>query len=411
MPPKRVLPFRIPDALLNNSSLNETIRSLLPDNYNFEIHKTIWRIRCLHARKIALQMPEGLLMFAVPIAQILRRYFTVMEPQNDDQTNESTESSDELDVTIMGDVTYGACCVDDYTANALGIDLLIHYGHSCLVPIESPHVLYVFVDIGIDLAHFVDSLKANFPVDSHLTLVSTIQFVTSLQAAKRALEETGFKVTIPQSTPLSPGEILGCTSPKIVSTDALIYLGDGRFHLESAMIANPLFPAYRYDPYDKSLTREYYDHRLMRARRKAAVDAGRVAKNFGLILGSLGRQGSPAVVRQLQARLKQLEKSYIVLLLSEIFPAKLALFDEQVDVWIQVACPRLSIDWGTEFSKPILTPYEAAVALDLSEWHAKSNAPYPMDYYAYDSSGIWTPNHIANRPTAAPRSTIPRPAS
>lgn len=33
---------------------------------------------------------------------------------------------------IMGDVTYGACCVDDYTARALGADLLIHYGHSCL---------------------------------------------------------------------------------------------------------------------------------------------------------------------------------------------------------------------------------------------------------------------------------------
>lgn len=33
---------------------------------------------------------------------------------------------------IMGDVTYGACCVDDYTAIALGCDFLVHYGHSCL---------------------------------------------------------------------------------------------------------------------------------------------------------------------------------------------------------------------------------------------------------------------------------------
>jgi len=32
----------------------------------------------------------------------------------------------------MGDVTYGACCVDDYTAKALGADLMVHYGHSCL---------------------------------------------------------------------------------------------------------------------------------------------------------------------------------------------------------------------------------------------------------------------------------------
>jgi diphthamide biosynthesis enzyme Dph1/Dph2-like protein len=33
---------------------------------------------------------------------------------------------------IMGDVTYGACCIDDYTAVALGCDMLVHYGHSCL---------------------------------------------------------------------------------------------------------------------------------------------------------------------------------------------------------------------------------------------------------------------------------------
>lgn len=32
----------------------------------------------------------------------------------------------------MGDVTYGACCVDDYTARALGADFMVHYAHSCL---------------------------------------------------------------------------------------------------------------------------------------------------------------------------------------------------------------------------------------------------------------------------------------
>ena len=32
----------------------------------------------------------------------------------------------------MGDVTYGACCVDDFSARALACDLMVHYGHSCL---------------------------------------------------------------------------------------------------------------------------------------------------------------------------------------------------------------------------------------------------------------------------------------
>lgn len=52
-------------------------------------------------------------------------------------------------------VTYGACCIDDYSARALGADFLVHYGHSCLVPIDVTTIrtLYVFVDIAIDVEH------------------------------------------------------------------------------------------------------------------------------------------------------------------------------------------------------------------------------------------------------------------
>ncbi len=105
----------------------------------------------------------------------------------------------------------------------------------------------------------------------------------------------------------------------------------------------------------------------------------------------------------------------------------------------QVACPRLSIDWGEAFKQPTLTPYEAMVTLGLAPawWEADSvrkaqqdcptcgqqqgvsgtpqgaaqgaqaatgcatgacackgcgsaeaAAPYPMDYYAKDG-GVW----------------------
>jgi 2-(3-amino-3-carboxypropyl)histidine synthase len=84
---------------------------------------------------------------------------------------------------IMGDVTYGACCVDDYTAVALGCDMLVHYGHSCLgalsysslslcqshtlgiVPIDQTTIktLYIFVEISIDSAHLAQTIRLNFP--------------------------------------------------------------------------------------------------------------------------------------------------------------------------------------------------------------------------------------------------------
>nr|XP_024645639.1 2-(3-amino-3-carboxypropyl)histidine synthase subunit 1 isoform X3 [Macaca nemestrina] len=302
---------------------------------------------------------------------------------------------------VMGDVTYGACCVDDFTARALGADFLVHYGHSCLVPMDTSaqdfRVLYVFVDIRIDTTHLLDSLRLTFPPATALALVSTIQFVSTLQAAAQELKAE-YRVSVPQCKPLSPGEILGCTSPRLPEeVEAVVYLGDGRFHLESVMIANPNVPAYRYDPYSKVLSREHYDHQRMRAARQEAIATARSAKSWGLILGTLGRQGSPKILEHLESRLRALGLSFVRLLLSEIFPSKLGLLPE-VDVWVQVACPRLSIDWGTAFPKPLLTPYEAAVALRDISWQQ----PYPMDFYAGSSLGPWTVNHGLDRRPQTP---------
>lgn len=101
------------------------------------------------------------------------------------------------------------------------------------------------------------------------------------------------------------------------------YLGDGRFHLESIMIANPSIPAFRYDPYSKKLTRERYNHEEMKSIRGNAIQQARSSvslaslnalppttnstvsnitsrtekQSWGVILGTLGRQGS---LKQLQ---------------------------------------------------------------------------------------------------------------
>ncbi|XP_027136512.1 2-(3-amino-3-carboxypropyl)histidine synthase subunit 1 isoform X1 [Larimichthys crocea] len=378
--PRRVA-NQIPNEILQDPELQEAIKAL-PANYNFEIHKTVWRVRQANSKRVALQLPEGLQMFACVIADIIERFT-------------------EADTIVMGDVTYGACCVDDFTARALGADFMVHYGHSCLIPIDSTagiKMLYVFVDIQMDNAHFLETVKLNFPPGQSLALVSTIQFVAALQAVSTALKPE-YDVLVPQCRPLSPGEILGCTSPRLErNVNAIIYLGDGRFHLESIMIANPDIPAYRYDPYSKVFTREYYDHEAMRALRLQAIDKARSAQRWGLILGTLGRQGSPKVLEHLESRLQTLGKPFTRVLLSEIFPSKLDLMSD-VDAWIQIACPRLSIDWGTAFSKPLLSPYEAAVALQEVGW----KEVYPMDFYSNQSLGPWAPNHPDNQPVRPTR--------
>lgn len=48
---------------------------------------------------------------------------------------------------------------------------------------EGIHMLYVFVDIKIDIVHFLETIRFNFEAGSHIALVSTIQFVPALQVS------------------------------------------------------------------------------------------------------------------------------------------------------------------------------------------------------------------------------------
>ena len=81
------------------------------------------------------------------------------------------------------------------------------------------------------------------------------------------------------------------------------------------------------------------------------------------------------------------------MLVSEITPSKLKLFGAKVDAWIQVACPRLSVDWGHYLSnKPVLSPYELFVCLEEASWQEE----YPMDFYS-QSGGPWSNYYQENR--------------
>ncbi|OMH81428.1 Diphthamide biosynthesis protein 1 [Zancudomyces culisetae] len=365
----------IPQEIMEDKGLNEAI-AILPKNYNFEIHKSVWQLRKNNSKRVALQFPEGLLLYSVVISDILEKYA-------------------EVETVIMGNVTYGACCIDDYSAIAMGCDFMIHYGHSCLIPISQTKVktLYVFVEIGIDLDHFVETIRVNFPKEDKVKLgfVGVVQFISTLHLAKEKLKDE-YEIIIPQVKPLSPGEILGCTSPRLKKGDVdhVVFLGDGRFHLESILIHNPeIKHVYGYDPYKKKMTIEGYDHEEMHKMRLQAIEQCKQnVKTVGLILGTLGRQGSNKVMEELINKAKARGINYVVVLTSEITVQKLKEFDDVVDFWVQVACPRLSIDWGYAFSKPLLNSYEAAVVLKSIEWQSI----YPMDYYSNQSLGNWTPN-------------------
>ena len=70
------------------------------------------------------------------------------------------------------------------------------------------------------------------------------------------------------------------------------------------MIQNPTIPAYRYDPYAKQLIMEGYDVMRMKANRYEAILKAREADTIGLIMGTLGRQGSMGIFKRLRKLIK-----------------------------------------------------------------------------------------------------------
>lgn len=74
---KKVLLSGIPEHILNNKLLADAI-AILPPHYNFEIHKTLFRIETLAAElkkdslRVSMQFPEGLMLFGCIISDILR---------------------------------------------------------------------------------------------------------------------------------------------------------------------------------------------------------------------------------------------------------------------------------------------------------------------------------------------------
>ncbi|KAB8089485.1 hypothetical protein EE612_014444 [Oryza sativa] len=430
-PPKRFVHTPIPPSILSDPTLAAAATGLLPAAYNFELPKTAHRIRSSGARRAALQLPEGLLLFSLPLSHLLAPF---LEP---DPSN---------DVLILADPTYGACCLADRPAKALAADVLVHYGHSCLVPVTSSllPVLYVFVEIRVDAQRLADAVRAAFPDPAdapRLAIAGTVQFISAVHAAREILSHDGYQgIVVPQAKPLSAGEVLGCTAPALKRSEgvgAVVFVADGRFHLEAFMIANPGVKAYRFDPFLGVLVLEEYDHVGMKQARKEAVLAARKAKSWGVILGTLGRQGSVKVLDRVVEHLEEKGLEHTVVLMSELSPARMELFGDSVDAWVQIACPRLSIDWGEGFKKPMLTTFEFDVALGyVPGWWEKGSrecgsgdatgccsgsgtstdcgcsnggcadkdfgGEYPMDYYSQDG-GDWNSCYMKKKPSTGER--------
>ena len=98
---------------------------------------------------IALQLPDYLLPDGPELVRRLRAASEALQRSDLDQ----------LHFFILGDTSYGACCVDEVAAKHLGADAVVHYGHTCLQPTASLPVKYVFGRLPLNVSQCVKVLQ------------------------------------------------------------------------------------------------------------------------------------------------------------------------------------------------------------------------------------------------------------
>ena len=265
------------------------------------------------------------------------------------------ELQEELgDVVFFLDPCYGACDIRDCEAKRLGLESLVHYGHSPMVSSEIP-VEYRELRREIDLEGVVEGIRSLGLAD--FSLCSTVQFVHYLpEIAKR----TGGRMGKGKRTRY-PGQVLGCDVRACSGTS--VFLGDGLFH-PIGIYLHTKSPVYQVFPTGevREVTKE--GERILRERYRVISWASQ-AEKFGVVLSTKKGQINLPAFRKSKKLLEERGKKVLSLASDYFLPSYVQGID--VDALVFTGCPRVAIEDWRQFKKPVLTPPELEVALGVRE--------------------------------------------
>lgn len=294
--------------------------------------------RYQNANLVAIQLPEGLKRQAETISKQLG----------------------EKDLIFLGDPFWGACDIPVYGK----WDLLIQFGHSPIPNLGSFQKV-MFVELQEGMVNDIDLTRIPF---KDMTLTSNITYSNQLRSIKDKLENNGFKVNLKKgdSRILYPGQILGCNvSAARGESKNILFVGEGIFH--------PLGIALAFD--DKKViafnprTNEYVDMEKEKMKflrqRYGAVDKASRAALFGVIISTKVGQIRYTMAKKAKEILEKNGRRVIIISLDLIREEELINFP--ADIYVNTACPRVTIeDYGT-FSRPVITFYELQMALGVRD--------------------------------------------
>jgi diphthamide biosynthesis protein 2 len=365
----------------------------------YEIERTVREIRDGRWRRIALQFPDHMLMDAPRVYERLTRGLRAArqahpgaavqgkgETQNGPAMEEDIRAKlegtalEEKDVEerlfILGDTSYGACCVDEVAAEHVDADIVVHYGRSCLSPPSRLPVIYVFTERPLELEPLVSTFTETYPKkDTKVILMADIPYSHHIVPLQARLQDAGYKNIHATSVVHSPSSPLPNRTIPPETTDTPDILPDyALFHLSapptsllltlSSRVASiHIYPTDTACPTASSADRTTS---MALRRRYALLTSLSTTPVFGILINTLSVKNYMHILSHVQSQITAAGKKYYTFVVGKVNAAKVANFSE-VGGWVVIGCWESSLIESKEFWRPMITPWELGVALKGDE--------------------------------------------
>ncbi|KAM6080599.1 LOW QUALITY PROTEIN: 2-(3-amino-3-carboxypropyl)histidine synthase subunit 2 [Theristicus caerulescens] len=306
-------------------------------------------------RKVALQFPDELLADAAAVAARL-------------------EAATGAEMYVLGDTTYGSCCVDEVAAEHAGAEAMLHYGPACLSPCGKLPVLHIFGRQPLDIGRCAEAFRELYPDrQSPVVVLSDVVYAHAMGELEQQLCPEYPNIIFSRVVcgeppgPAPPGEVRQfgrqflVEAPGGLQDCAMFYVGAEGLALTSFMLTWNCCPFSSFNPATGCGRRETLNVNRALMRRLYLVERARDARVVGILVGTLGVAGYLAVLQHLRELLRQAGKRSYTLAVGKPNPAKLANFLE-VDIFVLVACTQNSLLDSSDFYRPVVTPYELELA-------------------------------------------------
>lgn len=300
----------------------------------------------------------------------------------------SEDKDPEEKLFILGDTSYGACCVDEVAAEHVDADVVVHYGRSCLSPPSRLPVIYVFTERPLDLEPLVATFKETYPeLDAKIILMADIPYSHHIQPLWSRLQEAGYTDLYATSIVYNPSSSLPnrTTPPETSNSDdalreyALFHISDPPpsllLTLSSRVSSIHIYPTDATSPSASSADRLTS---MALRRRYALLTSLSTTPIFGILINTLSVKNYMHILSHVQRQITAAGKKYYTFVVGKVNAAKVANFSE-VGGWVVIGCWESSLIESKEFWRPMITPWELGVALQGDEervWTGKWEADF-----------------------------------